>query len=515
MRRFAVFLLVFSLVSAAQETLDLTIVNRIKAEAFQNSQVMDHLFYLSDVYGPRLTNSPGHQGAAEWAMKRLRGYGLERVKAEKWGPFGQSWKLTRFSGHMLAPQYQPLIGMPLAWTASTKGVVTGEAVLAPLRGEADFDAFKGKLRDKIVLIMDAKNIEMSTEPLAHRFTAEELLARERGPDPSRLGPSGPMARRQREAVAAFRKKRNQFLRDEGALVVLQYAPKGDGGTVFAQAGGSRDVNDPIPPATVALTPEHYNRIARLISHQIPVKLEFDVESEMITDTTDSFNVTGEIPGNAKKDELVMLGGHLDSWHGATGATDNATGCAVAIEAVRILETLHVPLDRTVRIALWGGEEQGLLGSRAYVQEHFARRDTMQIGPEYNKLSAYYNDDNGTGRFRGINVGGNDMAKPIFEAWLAPFHDLGATAVTGVTAAPTREPGGTDHTSFTWIGLPGFGFLQDPIEYDTRTHHSNMDFYDRVQPGDLMQAAAIEAWFVYNTAMRKDMMPRLPMPKATR
>jgi Zn-dependent M28 family amino/carboxypeptidase len=236
---------------------------------------------------------------------------------------------------------------------------------------------------------------------------------------------------------------------------------------------------------------------------------------MIKDGTDSFNVTGEIPGNAKKDELVMLGGHLDSWHGATGATDNGTGCAVAIEAVRILEALHIPLDRTVRIALWGGEEQGLLGSKAYVQEHFARRDNMQLGPEYNSLSAYYNDDNGAGRFRGIGVGGNDMAKPIFEKWLAPFRDLGATTVTGATAAPTREPGGTDHTSFTWIGLPGFGFLQDPIEYDTRTHHSNMDFYDRVQAGDLMQAAAIEAWFVYNTAVRKDMMPRLPMPKATK
>jgi len=514
--RFAVVFLVFTTLAIAEdETPDLTIVNRIKAEAFQNSQVMDHLFYLSDVYGPRLTNSPGHRAAAEWSMTRLRGYGLQSVKAEKWGPFGQSWKLTRFSGHMLAPQYQPLIGMPLAWTGSTKGVVSGEPVLAPLRSEADFEKFKGHLKDKIVLIMNVKNVEMSTEPLAHRFTDEELFTRAKGPDPARLGTPAPAARQQREAAAAFRKKRNQFLRDEGALVVLQYAPKGDGGTIFAQAGGSRDVNDPIPPPTVVLTPEHYNRIERLIAHQIPVNLEFDVESEMIKDGTDSFNVTGEIPGNAKKDELVMLGGHLDSWHGATGATDNGTGCAVAIEAVRILEALHIPLDRTVRIALWGGEEQGLLGSKAYVQEHFARRDNMQLGPEYNSLSAYYNDDNGAGRFRGIGVGGNDMAKPIFEKWLAPFRDLGATTVTGATAAPTREPGGTDHTSFTWIGLPGFGFLQDPIEYDTRTHHSNMDFYDRVQAGDLMQAAAIEAWFVYNTAVRKDMMPRLPMPKATK
>jgi Zn-dependent M28 family amino/carboxypeptidase len=210
----------------------------------------------------------------------------------------------------------------------------------------------------------------------------------------------------------------------------------------------------------------------------------------------------------------MLGGHLDSWHGATGATDNATGSSVAIEAVRILKALNQPLGRTIRIALWSGEEEGLLGSMAYVQDHFAQRDTMQIKAEFLKLSAYYNDDGGTGRFRGIGVGGNDAAKPIFESWLTPLHDLGATAVIGATAPPTVRPGGTDHTSFTWIGLPGFGFLQDPMEYGTRTHHSNMDFYDRVQPGDVMQGAAIEAWFVYNTAMRKEMMPRLPIPAPT-
>jgi carboxypeptidase Q len=246
-----------------------------------------------------------------------------------------------------------------------------------------------------------------------------------------------------------------------------------------------------------------------------VKLEFDIQTEFLTENTDSFNVIGEIPGKTKKDELVMLGAHLDSWHGATGATDNATGSAVAIEAVRILETLNLPMARTVRIALWGGEEEGLLGSIAYVQEHFARRDSMQLGPEYHQLSAYYNDDSGTGRFRGIGVGGNDMVKPIFESWLAPLHDLGATVVAGATAPPVNKPGGTDHTSFTWIGLPGFGFLQDPMEYGTRTHHSNMDFYDRAQPGDLMQAAAIEAWFVYNTAVRSEMIPRLPMPKPTK
>ena len=321
-----------SLAVAADDKVDLTIVNRIKAEAFQNSQVMDHLFYLSDVYGPRLTNSPGHRAAAEWILKRLREYGMQNVKAEKWGPFGQSWQLKRFSAHLLEPQYQPLIGMPLAWTSSTNGVVTGEPILAPLRTDADLDAFKGKLKDKIVLIMEPKSVAMSTNPLARRYTDEELLAREKVSDPSRLGifgggPGGPapLTREQREAAIAFRKKRNQYLKDEGALVVLQYGATGDGGTVFVAAGGSREAADPIPPPTVALTPEHYNRIARLIAHKIPVKLEFDVQSEFLTDTTDSFNVVGEIPGKEKKDELVMLGGHLDSWHGGTGATDNGAG----------------------------------------------------------------------------------------------------------------------------------------------------------------------------------------------
>jgi hypothetical protein len=507
---------------SAEEKVDLEVLNRIKAEAFQNSQVMDHLFYLSDVYGPRLTDSPGFRQAGDWVVKRLQGYGLQNVKLEKWGPFGQSWKLTHFSAHLIEPQYQPLIGFPLAWSAATNGVVTGEPILAVIRTKADFEKFRGKLRGKVVLAMAPKRVEMDTEPLAHRWTAEELLARQTVLDPARMGGGfvfssrpgapAPTTPAEREANAKFAKEKNQFLKDEGALVVLQYGFNGDGGTVFATSAGSRDVKDPIPPPTVAVTPEHYNRIVRLLDHNIPVKLEFEIRAEFITDNLDSFNVIGEIPGTTKKDELVMLGGHFDSWHGGTGATDNGTGSSVAIEAVRILEALKLPMARTVRIALWGGEEEGLLGSKAYVQEHFARRETMQLGSEYAKLSAYYNDDTGTGRFRGINLGGNDMAKPIFKAWLEPLQDLEASGVFGATAPPTREPTGTDHTSFTWIGLPGFGFLQDPMEYSTRTHHSNMDLYDRVQPGDVMQASAIMAWFVYNTATRAEMMPRLAMPK---
>jgi carboxypeptidase Q len=505
---------------AAQEKVDLTVVNKIKGEAFQNSQVMDHLFYLSDVYGPRLTNSPGHRAAAEWVVKRLESYGLQNVHLEKWSDFGQSWKLTHFSAHLLEPQYQPLIGFPLAWTPGTGGVVTGEPILAVISTEADFDKFRGKLKGKVVLTMEPKQIEPITEPMSRRWTNEELAARASVVDPSRTNLFGPAPAPgrpaapplSREEAAARKNKINQFLKDEGALVVLQYGTNGDGGTVFATAGGSRDPKDPIPPPMVAITPEHYNRIARLIEHKIPVKLEFDIRTEFLNDTTDSFNVVGDIPGTTKKDELVMLGAHLDSWHGATGATDNGTGSSVAIEAVRILKALNLPMARTVRIALWGGEEEGLLGSIAYVQEHFANRNTMQPSAGYGRLSAYYNDDTGTGRFRGISVGGNDMVKPIFESWLEPFHDLGATVVLGVTSPPTVRPGGTDHTSFTWIGLPGFSFVQDPMEYGTRTHHSNMDFYDRVQKGDVMQASAIMAWFVYNTAVRPEMLPRVPMPK---
>ncbi len=510
--------LIWGLPGRGQEPVDLNAIHRIKAEAFENSKVMDDVFYLSDVYGPRLAGSPNYQAAGDWVVKRLKEYGLTNVHEEPWGPFGRGWTYTRYSGHMIAPRYQPLIGFPLAWTPGTDGDVQGAAIYAPMTSDADLEKFKGKLKGKIVLTMKPKDLAMIVEPQGRRLTDRELLQRAQAPDPSRLSnPFGmgraPQTPEERERAAKFQKKLSQFLKDEGALVVLQYGYNGDGGTVFASAGGSRDPKDPVPPPMVAVTPEHYNRIVRLLQHDIPVTLEFDIQARFIDQPVNSFNVVGEIEGGRKKDEIVMLGAHLDSWHGGTGATDNATGSSVAIEAVRILKSLNVNMDRTVRIALWGGEEEGLLGSQAYVKEHFADRETMQPKPEYYKLSCYFNDDTGTGRFRGISVQGNDEAKPIFEAWLQPFHDLGATTVAGATAAQNRRPGGTDHTSFDYVGLPGFGFIQDPMEYGTRTHHSNMDVYDRVQPGDMMQASAIMASFVYNAATRDQMMPRTPMPKA--
>jgi Zn-dependent M28 family amino/carboxypeptidase len=276
----------------------------------------------------------------------------------------------------------------------------------------------------------------------------------------------------------------------------------------AAAGGSRDPKEPLPPAMIVITPEHYNRIARLAEKGAGVKLEVEVKNLIDNENADSWNVIGEIPGTGRhKDEVVMIGGHLDSWHGGTGATDNASGCGVMMETMRILKALNLKLDRTVRIALWSGEEQGLLGSRAYVKQVFADRETMKTTKAHEQFSAYYNIDNGTGKIRGIYTQGNEMVRPIFETWLAPFRDLGVTTVTN------RNTGGTDHQSFDAVGLPGFQFIQDPVEYSTRTHHSNMDVYDRIQKSDVMQMSAVVASLVYHTANREERLPRKPLPKA--
>jgi carboxypeptidase Q len=503
----------------AGEKVDLLVINRIKTEAFENSKVMDHMFYLTDVNGPRLTGSPAYQAAADWVVKRMTEYGLN-AKEEKWGPFGRGWTSRHFEAHLIEPQYQPLIGVPLAWTAGTEGTVTGEPIMVTIKVEADFEKYKGKLKGKVVMSSPAKQLAMQTTASGHRLTdaelAEETLAPEPGRSPFGFRPPGSAdgqppatpeeARQRREERRKFQEKLAQFMKDEGVLVLLSFGYNGDGGTVFASSGGPYDIKKPIAVTSVALTPEHYNRIARLMEHSIPVKLQFNIQNQFFEDQTDSMNVVAEIPGNAKKDEIVMLGAHLDSWHGGTGATDNAAGSAVVMEAARILKTLNLNMDRTVRMALWSGEEEGLLGSKAYVKEHFADRETMKLSGDHAKLAGYFNYDNGTGKIRGIYLQGNDMARPIFESWMEPFKDLGASSVT------IRNTGGTDHQSFDAVGLPGFQFIQDPMDYTTRTHHSNMDVYDHVQAGDLMQASAIMAAFVYNTAMRPEMLPRKPLPK---
>lgn len=516
--RFIVLVLGASLLGA-QDKADLAVVHRIRAEAIENSKIMETLFYLTDVNGPRVTNSSGFHSAADWAAGELKSYGLVNVNEEPWGKFGRSWNYSHYEGHMTEPAYSPLIGYPLAWTSGTDGMVKGDAVYAPMTTMADLEKYKGKLHGKIVLTAPAKNLQMSMTPQAHRLTDEELQQRTMfvpgagrggfGPPAATAGPppNPAEARRFREALAAF------LINEKPTVTLIPTTTNSDGGTVFGTSGGSYKFGDPIPPPGVVLTPEHYDRIVRLLEHGIPVKLEFDIRAKFGDREEQSFNIVGEIPGGSKKDQIVMIGGHFDSWHGATGATDNGTGSSVAIEAMRILKSLNIQMDRTVRIALWSGEEEGLLGSIAYVKNHFADRADMKTKPEYDKLVAYFNSDTGTGKFRGISVGGNDALMPIFTAWLKPFADLGATVVTGASAAPNGAPGGTDHTSFAYAGLDGFGFMQEPMEYGTRTHHSNMDFYDRVQKGDVMQSAAVMASFAYHTAMRAEALPRMPRPKA--
>ena len=501
----------YTCVLFADEKPDLAVVNRIKTEAFENSKVMDHAFYLTDVYGPRLTNTPEYKAAAEWVSKRLTGYGLANVALEKWGPYGRGWSYSKYSAHMIEPRYAPLIGFPLAWSRGTDGPVTGEAIFAPIRTDADIAKWKGQLKGKIVLIDAARELVPQMAAQGKRFSDAELAAEGLSPEPSVAAISTPdrvaavPGAPSRAEIQRFRSKVRQFLLDEQALFVVQIG-RGDGGTVFGQSSGTREMKDAVGLPTVALTAEHYNRIVRLLDHKIPVKLEFDIKTTLYENSLDSLNIVGEIPGGRKKDEVVMIGAHFDSWQGGTGATDNGAGSAVAIEVMRILKSLNIKMDRTVRIGLWSGEESGLLGSKAYVKMHFANPENMKLLPEHAKLDAYYNLDNGTGKIRGIYLQGNDMARPIFEAWFAPFKDLGAGTVT------IRNTGGTDHLSFNAVGLPGFNFMQDQIEYSTRTHHSNMDVYDRLQKGDLMQAAAIMATFVYQTAMRDEMMPRKVLPK---
>jgi hypothetical protein len=502
----------------AQEAVDLDAVHRIRDEALQNSKVMEHLFYLTDVSGSRLTNSPGFFNAADWVVKQLGEWGIS-ARQEKWGPYGRGWTFTKFSAHMLEPTPVPLIGAPLAYTPGTNGPLSGDATIVAITTEADFAKYKGMLKGKMVLLGPGRELQMSMQPLGLRRTDADLATIAQAPDAAQGGrgqrPPGADAiggpGRQGGPFgggAQFQRALNKFLSDEGVAVAIRVGGgRSEGGTVFAQGGGSRDPKDPVPPPMVTLTPEHYNRIARLLDHKIPVTLEFNVEARFVDDRTDSVNVVGEIPGGRKRDEIVMIGAHLDSWHSGTGATDNAAGSAVMIEVMRILKTLNLRLDRTVRLALWSGEEQGILGSRAYVADHFAAREDMKLKPEHAKLAGYFNVDNGSGKIRGIYLQGNDAMRPIFQAWLKPFEDLGASTIS------IRNTGGTDHLSFDAVGLPGFQFIQDQLEYDSRTHHSNMDVYDRVQRADMMQMAAIVTSFVYNTANRDTLLPRKPLPKA--
>ncbi|HSC27246.1 MAG TPA: M20/M25/M40 family metallo-hydrolase [Vicinamibacterales bacterium] len=508
--------LTFTPLSAQQapERVDLDAIYKIKQEGFQNSRVMTIMSWLTDVYGPRLTNSPGFRRAGEWAVKEMTSWGLTNVKLEPFGPFGRGWANERFYMMATTPGGSfPVIGYPHAWTTSTNGPVSGDAVLAVIETPEDIASFKGKLKGKMVLTQAMREVDALWDPPARRLTDEQLRAMESDPRTAarggRAGRAGGPGQRGggRGQAQSFARTRMQFLKDEGVLALVS-PTRGDGGTVFVQSGpgvGSRDANADLGLPSVGIAIEHYGRIVRTLEKEMPVRIELDVRNSFSDDTM-SFNVVGEIAGTDKAEELVMLGAHFDSWHGGTGATDNAAGSAVMMEAMRILKQSGLPLRRTVRIALWGGEEQGLLGSRAYVTEQFANRADMVLKPAHGKFSSYFNVDNGTGAIRGVYLQGNEAVAPIFEAWMKPFHNVGMTTLT------IRNTGGTDHQSFDAVGLPGFQFIQDPVEYSSRTHHSNMDVYERIQEEDMKKNAVVVAAFVYHAANRDEKLPRKPLPR---
>lgn len=494
----------FSLPSAARDQLDYDALYRIKDEGLQRSKIMEITSWLTDVHGPRLTGSPNIRAAAGWADKTLTEWGLANVALEPWGTFGRGWSNERFAAHVVAPQAYPVIGYPKAWSPGTNGPVVAEAVFAPIDAEADFAELKGKLAGKFVLSAPLREVREIATALSQCYTDEDLenLSSEDDVGPRR-------GRQYNRGNAELARKRLQFYKDEGALAVID-AGRGDGGTVFVQGGGVRGA-----PGTqtsresiiteVSLAVEHYGRIVRTLQKKIPVRLELDVKNAFHAEEP-PFNVIAEIPGTDKAAELVMLGAHFDSWHAGTGATDNAAGSAVMMEAMRILKVAGLKPRRTIRMALWSGEENGLLGSRAYVKNHFADPENMQLKPEHARLSGYFNVDNGTGRIRGVYLQGNEAVEPVFRAWMEPFRNLGMTTLS------IQDTGGTDHLAFDAVGLPGFQFVQDPVEYDTRTHHSNMDVYERIQEPDMKQNAVIVAAFVYQTANRDERLPRKPLPK---
>jgi hypothetical protein len=536
-----------------QEKFDQDAITKIKEEGMNHSQVMDTLSYITDVPGARLTGSPNIRVAQEWAKQKLAAWGLQNAHLEAWGPFGRGWSLEGFSANLIKPNYAPLIAYPKAWSPSTNGVVRGQPVFFDAKTEADLDKYKGKLKGAIVLLTEAREVKPHYEALGHRQTDEELLRLADAEPQGAGGPGGPRGFRmtdEQRAAQALLLKKWLMLQEEGAALVIEPG-RGDGGTMFVQSANLaysqdtpadkrknvRDKDAPMVVPQVIVAVEHYNRIIRMIQRGAAVQLEFNVSTKFYDQDLMSYNVVAEIPGTDLKDEIVMLGAHFDSWHSGTGATDNAAGSAVCMEAVRILLSLGFKPRRTIRIGLWSGEEEGLLGSRAYVAEHFGKRlgpeqrfgggpppagaqpppepqapPQFDLKPEHAKVAGYFNLDNGTGKIRGIYMQGNEEVRSIFRAWFAPFKDMvGTTKENAYATLSIANTGGTDHLSYDAVGLPGFQFIQDQIEYETRTHHSNMDVYDRIQEDDLKQASTIMAAFVYNTAMRDKKLPRKPLP----
>ena len=497
---------------AAQARLDPAINERIRQEANSHSQIMKTLHVLADVYGPRVTGSPSLKAAGEWAIKQMQSWGFSNGHLEPWDFGHPGWVNERFSAHIIAPVKDQLTCEVLAWTPGTDGPVAAQAYQLPMPDRptpeklaAFLESEKPRVKGRIVLVGTHTMVPVVIEPPAKR-RSDAQLREQYDPDNPNGGRSGrgggrgdqpapPMTTRQIDEQV------NAFLVANGAKLQVNDAAR-EHGQIIAFNNRSYDLAKAVP--TVVMRNEDYGRISRILADGSPVELEFDIVNKVYPEGRTAYNVIAEIPGSDKKDEIVMLGGHLDSWHSATGATDNAIGCATMMEAARILKALGVTPRRTIRVALWSGEEQGILGSQAYVKEHFGAFENQK--PEYAKLVAYLNIDSGTGRARGAGVFGPPSAAAVVRQGLAPFHDLG---VVGASATTSRAIAGTDSTSFNNVGLPGIGFSQDPIEYNTHTHHTNLDNYERIIEDDVKSSAIVIAATLYQLAMRDEMLPRLP------
>ena len=520
---------------AATETIDYQALGKIEQQGLNadHSQVMDIASWLTDVYGPRLTGSPNIDKAAEWAAGQLKAWGLQNVALEPWADksnaFPYGWSNDRFYMAAVSPQPFPIPGTPTAWTPGTNGLVRGDVVLVTETAEADLAKYAGTLHGKWILTQAPPDVPAFWTAQATRQTQDELdrleLATPPGPEFGVTAPSSGRGSFAGRGGFGNGFDRNAWFKDQGAAGLLATTPRGHG--VYTIGGGDRTTDGSNALPRISIPAEQYGRLARMAAKKIPVTIEADIRNTY-TPNPPMFNVVGEIRGTDKADEVVMLGAHFDSWHASTGATDNAAGSAAMMEAMRILKQSGVTLRRTVRLGLWTGEEQGLIGSRDYVRAHFGAcndpvpqrgaapqrgggRGGCQSGytltPEQAKFAGYFNIDNGTGAIRGVYLQGNDAVAPIFRQWMEPLRSIGMTSLT------IRNTGGTDHLSFDAVGLPGFQFIQDEVEYETLTHHTNLDAYERLQPTDMMRNATIAAAFAYLTANRDDKLPRKPLPAA--
>jgi carboxypeptidase Q len=492
----------------AQDNIDTTVLNRIRTEEMTRSHIPEIAHNLLEVPGPRLTNSPGFKRAGEWVISALNGWGMTGAGFEAWGTFGKGWELQHFDMAVTSPYYQPIIGYPWAWTQGTNGPKTA-GIYTLLRknfNPAYIDAHQAEIRGKFVLAGDTLSLNPAFVPFATRLSDSELDSLQ---DFYLFTPE-----QEKQMIAQEKHVDSLFwalTRAGAAAVIDRY--KGVGGrdgTVFVMGTDEYKAGYPKGLPEIAVAVEDFNKLRRMALNKDSVQVTLDVKTRFFSDDLKAYNVVAEIPGSDPllKDQVVMIGAHLDAWHGATGATDNGAGCIVMLEVMRLMKTLDLHPKRTIRIALWSGEEQGLLGSTHYVKNHFGDQATMKLLPAQSKISVYYNLDNGSGKIRGVWAQGNTAVKPLFEQWLASFRDLGASTVT------LHSTGSTDHVPFDLVGIPAFQFIQDPLEYETRTHHTNMDTYDHLAIADLQQAAIVVAGFVYNSAMRAELLPRKPLPPPT-